>query len=147
MIDTRISGHELHWGWITPPDTFTASDRDAYRERSILRQPAIHAQITAHIEFRPNGQVTIGPDEKPAGHIAYIDNPYILLAWRRWLFGDSDLKVTQAFTSEQRFCGPHVEDPPRSPGNRYSGSLAGAEGKRSSTEHSVSAANPRTGIT
>lgn len=31
------------------------------------------------------------------------------------------------------------------PATRYSGSLAGVEGKRSSTEHTVSAANPRRG--
>lgn len=54
-------------------------------------------------------------------------------------------KVTQAFPSKQRICGPQDEDPPWSPGNRHSGVEGGIQGKRSSTEHAVSAANPRTG--
>jgi hypothetical protein len=57
------------------------------------------------------------------------------------------LKVTQAFTRKQRISGLQHEGPPWSPGNRYSGLLVGHQGKRSSTEHAVSEANPRTGTT
>lgn len=60
---------------------------------------------------------------------------------------EEKLKVTQAFAKKQRICGPQHESPPSSPGNRHSGFSAGVEGMRSSTEHAVSAANPRTGMT
>ncbi len=54
---------------------------------------------------------------------------------------NTEFKVTQPFAEE------HGEsDSPSSPGNRHSGASAGTQGKRSSTEHAVSEANPRRGM-
>lgn len=55
----------------------------------------------------------------------------------------SDLKVTQALSSEQRISASQDEDAPRSPGNGYSRALEGNRGMRPAAEHAVSERDPR----